>query len=272
MAELNYTGENNLDETIEFISTHTGGAAPDTGIILGTGLGGLVHDIEIKHRIDYENIPHFPLSTVESHHGNLIFGKISSHDAVIMQGRFHFYEGYSMPRVTYPIRLMQALGINTLLVSNACGALNPSFRAGDLMIMTDHINLFFDTPLKHTSLDKYNKRIYDRGLIRLAEAVALENNIPLKKGIYCALRGPCLETAAEYRLLRKLGGDVVGMSTIPEALMCSSDSIRVLGFSIITDVGFPDSLKPATITEILKTASEAEPKMTLLMKKILEKL
>lgn len=264
--------QNHLDETVNFILSRAGGPDPGIGIILGTGLGGLVHDIEIKYCLDYEDIPHFPLSTVESHHGNLIFGKISGHDAVIMQGRFHFYEGYSMSQVTYPVSVMRRLGIHTLLVSNACGALNPSFCAGDLMIMSDHINLFFDSPLKGNSFHTYNKRIYDRGLIGLAESVALENKIPVKKGIYCALRGPCLETAAEYRMLRKFGADVVGMSTIPEALQCSSGSIKVLGFSIITDIGFPDSLKPASITEILKTASEAEPKMTLLMKKILEKL
>ena len=264
--------KSHLDETIEFISSRTGGSDPGIGIILGTGLGGLVGDIQIKYNLDYGDIPHFPLSTVESHHGNLIFGKISGHDAVIMQGRFHFYEGYSMSRVTYPVNVMQKLGIHTLLVSNACGALNPAFSAGDLMIMSDHINLFFDTPLKRNSLNAFNKRIYDKDLIRLAESVALENKIPVKKGIYCALRGPCLETASEYRMLRKFGADVVGMSTIPEALQCSSGSIKVLGFSIVTDVGFPDSLKPASIFEILKTASEAEPKMTMLMKKILEKL
>lgn len=261
----------NADDSLSFIRKITGGFNPDTGIILGTGLGGLVKDAAVNHIIDYKEIPHFPVSTVESHHGNLIFGEISDKKVVIMQGRFHFYEGYSLTDVTYPVRIMEALGVKNLLVSNACGGLNPIYKRGDLMIMRDHINFLFDTPLKipcHVS----NKKVYDPGLISIAETAALENKINIRKGVYLALRGPCLETRAEYRVVRKLGADVVGMSTIPEALMAVNNKMRVLGLSIITDMGFPDTLKPAVLEEILEAAAEAEPKLTLLTRKILEKI
>jgi purine-nucleoside phosphorylase len=189
-----------------------------------------------------------------------------------MQGRFHYYEGYSLNQITYPIRIMRNLGIDTLLVSNACGALNPMYGKGDLMLMRDHINYLFDTPLKKTRTLAKNKRIYDESLIELAESIALENKIKVRQGVYCALRGPALETRAEYRMVRKMGADVVGMSTIPEALLSGANSMRVLGFSIVTDIGFPDTLKPAVLSEILETAAQAEPELTLLMKKIIERL
>jgi purine-nucleoside phosphorylase len=257
---------------MSFIKNHINDFSPEIGIILGTGLGGLVRDVDIRYKLDYKTIPHFPVSTVESHHGNLIFGSISNHRAVIMQGRFHYYEGYSLQEVTYPIRIMQKLGIHTLLVSNACGAVNPLYRRGDLMIMRDHINYLFDTPLKGSGMNFKNSGIYDRGLVKLAEAVAMENKIPVQKGVYCSFRGPSLETRSEYRMAQKMGADVVGMSTIPEALLSKSQGLKVLGFSIVTDVGFPDTLKPAHISEILETAAEAEPKLTLLMRKLIEKL
>jgi len=259
-------------ETLDYIQNHIKDFKPLIGIILGTGLGGLVRDVNIKYKLDYKLIPHFPVSTVESHHGNLIFGRLSSHDAVIMQGRFHYYEGYSVKQITYPVKIMQQLGIKALLVSNACGAVNPLFNKGDLMIMKDHINYLFDTPLKGSKLQVRNKKIYDESLIKLAEKTAIENNISVQKGVYCSLRGPTLETKAEYRMVRKMGADVVGMSTIPEALVSSTGNTSVLGFSIVTDVGFPDSLKPATLKEILEIAAEAEPKLTLLMRKIVEKI
>jgi purine-nucleoside phosphorylase len=261
-----------IENSLSFIRTRIGDFSPRTGIILGTGLGGLVRDVDIKFKIDYKDIPHFPVSTVESHHGNLIFGTISDHNAVIMQGRFHYYEGYLLNEVTYPIRIMQKLGATTLLVSNACGAVNPLYKRGDLMIMRDHINYLFDTPIRGSQVKLKNTRIYDSQLIKTAERVALENRIPVQKGVYCSFRGPSLETRAEYRMVRKMGGDVVGMSTIPEALQTRLQELKVLGFSIVTDLGFPDSLKPALITEILITAAEAEPKLTLLMKKLIEKL
>jgi purine-nucleoside phosphorylase len=261
-----------IENSLSFIRSRIENFSPRTGIILGTGLGGLVRDVDIKFKLNYKDIPHFPVSTVESHHGNLIFGTISNHNAVIMQGRFHYYEGYSLQEITYPISLMQKLGIDTLLVSNACGAVNPLYRRGDLMIMRDHINYLFDTPFKSSKVNFKNARIYNKQLIKVAEEVAIESKIPIQKGVYCSFRGPSLETKAEYRMVRKMGGDVVGMSTIPEALLSKSHGLRVLGFSIVTDIGFPDTLKPALITEILATASEAEPKLTLLMRKLIEKL
>ena len=261
-----------LDESLEYINNKINSFKPQIGIILGTGLGGLVKDVDIQYGLAYGSIPHFPVSTVEFHHGNLIFGSISGKNAVIMQGRFHYYEGYSMEEVTYPIRVMHKLGADTLLVSNACGAVNPLFKRGDLMIMRDHINFLFDTPLKRNHLKSSNKQFYNRELINIAEATALENEISVRKGVYCSLTGPTLETRAEYRMVRKMGGDVVGMSTIPEALLSGFFGFRVLGFSIITDLGLPDSLKPAVIEEIIETAAQAEPKLTLLMKKIIEKL
>ena len=261
-----------VKDSLSYIKNQIEDFLPEVGIILGTGLGGLVRDVRIKYKLDYKDIPHFPVSTVESHHGYLIFGSISNHRAVIMQGRFHYYEGYSLQEVTYPIRIMQKLGIHTLLVSNACGAVNPLYSKGDLMIMRDHINFIFDTPLKDSRVKLRNQEIYDRKLIQLAEEVAMENKIPVQKGIYCSFRGPSLETRSEYRMVRKMGADVVGMSTIPEALLSISLGLKVLGFSIVTDVGFPDTLKPALITEILETAARAEPKLTLLMKKLIKKL
>ncbi len=261
-----------IEESLKYIKEQISSYSTGIGIILGTGLGGLVRDVNIKYKLDYKDIPHFPVSTVESHHGNLIFGEISGNNAVIMQGRFHYYEGYSLQKVTYPIRIMQRLGIHTLLVSNACGAVNPLYQRGDLMIMRDHINYIFDTPVKGIKLKFSNSKIYDEKLIKTAETIAMENKIPVQKGVYCSLRGPCLETRSEYRMVRKMGADVVGMSTIPEALLSKTHGLRVLGFSIVTDVGLPDTLKPASIVEILETAAEAEPKLTLLMKKLIERI
>lgn len=267
-----YSHTDRITDSLSFIKNHINDFSPEIGIILGTGLGELVRDVKIKYKLDYKSIPHFPVSTVESHHGNLIFGFISNHSAVIMQGRFHYYEGYSLQEVTYPIRIMQRLGVNTLLVSNACGAVNPLYRRGDLMIMRDHINFLFDTPLKGSVMKSKNSRIYDEDLIKLASEVSIANKIPVQKGVYCSFRGPSLETRSEYRMVQKMGADVVGMSTIPEALLSKSHGLKVLGFSIVTDVGFPDTLKPALITEILKTAADAEPKLTLLMRRLIKKL
>jgi purine-nucleoside phosphorylase len=262
-----------LSESVEYILKKINGFSPEIGIILGTGLGGLVKDVNIRYEIEYNNIPHFPVSTVESHHGNLIFGEISGKNSVIMQGRFHYYEGYSMYEVTYPVNVMNSIGVKTLLVSNACGAVNPFYKKADLMIMKDHINFFFDSPVNGTDFLKHsNRKIYDDYLISLAEETALEFEIPVQKGVYFALRGPTLETVSEYRMVRKFGADVVGMSTIPEALVASTNSFRTLGLSIVTDVGLPDSLKPAVISEILEAAAEAEPKLTLLTKKVIEKI
>ena len=264
----------NVTETTSLINGITGGSLPAIGIILGTGLGGLVKDIHIEHKIDYKEIPHFPVSTVESHHGYLIFGNISGKSCVIMQGRFHYYEGYLHEDITYPIQIMASLGVKYLIVSNACGGLNPVFKKSDLMIMRDHINFHFTTPFHGWGgRHKYNnKHPYSYELIKLAEQVALENEIKVRKGVYLSLHGPCLETKVEYRMVRKFGADVVGMSTIPEALLAVNHDMKVLGFSIVTDMGLPDTLKPAVISEILETAAMAEPNLTMLTEKIIERI
>ena len=248
------------------------------GIILGTGLGGLVHEIEIEHTIEYADIPHFPLSTVESHKGRLIFGKISGNDVVVMQGRFHFYEGYSMRQITYPVRVMKKLGVEILLVSNACGGMNPLYRRGDLMIMVDHINLLGDNPLIGPNEDEFGPRFpdmsepYNLGLIALAEKVALDKKIKVQKGVYVAVPGPNLETKAEYRFLRGIGADVVGMSTVPENIAANHMGMKVLGFSIVTDECFPDKLEKVNVEDIIAAANDAEPKMTSIMKEVIERL
>jgi purine-nucleoside phosphorylase len=263
----------NAAQTAQCINDITRGSHPSIGIILGTGLGGLVKDIHIKYKIDYKDIPYFPASTVESHHGYLIFGSISGKSCVIMQGRFHYYEGYSHDDITYPVRVMSSLGVKYLIVSNACGGLNPVFRKSDLMIMRDHINFHFTTPFHgNGSLRFNNKQPYSKELIKLAESAALDNEIKLRKGVYLSLHGPCLETRVEYRMARKFGADVVGMSTIPEALLAVNHDMKVLGLSIVTDMGLPDTLKPAVISEILEAAAAAEPNLTLLTEKIIGRI
>ena len=266
-----------IKETLEVIRKVTG-EEYEVGIILGTGLGGLTQEIEIEHSIDYKDLPHFPLSTVESHSGKLIFGKLGGKNIVAMQGRFHFYEGYSMRQITYPVRVMKFLGVKTLLVSNACGGMNPLFRRGDIMLIVDHINLLGDNPLIGPNEDELGPRFpdmsepYSEELIKLAEEIALENGIKVQKGVYVAVPGPNLETKAEYRFLRAIGADVVGMSTIPENIVANHMGMKVLGISIITDECFPDSLKPVNVEEIIATAMEAEPKMTAIMKQVVQKL
>lgn len=262
-----------IKKTIEYIKNIVKDKY-DVGIILGTGLGGLVKFINIDHVIDYSDIPEFPVSTVESHHGKLIFGKLSGKEIIAMQGRFHYYEGYSHERVTYPVHVMKKLGVKFLIASNACGALNPEFCKTDLMILTSHINLHFTSPLIGTGFKGKSDaaHYYSPRLIELAEQTAIENSIDIKKGVYASVQGPALETKSEYRMIRKFGGDVVGMSTIPEVIVAHKLGIESLGFSIITDEGFPDTIEVAILENILKAASIAEPKMTLLIKKIIEKL
>ncbi|MCZ7603708.1 MAG: purine-nucleoside phosphorylase [Melioribacteraceae bacterium] len=266
-----------INETLEVIRKHTKDEY-EIGIILGTGLGGLVKEIKIDYEIEYGDLPHFPISTVESHHGKLIFGSIENKKVVAMQGRFHYYEGYTMKQITYPVRVMKFLGVKTLLVSNACGGMNPIYKRGDVMLMLDHINLLGDNPLIGPNEDDLGPRFpdmsepYNLELIELAEQVALENKIKLHKGVYVAVPGPNLETKAEYRFLRGIGADVVGMSTIPENIVANHMGMRVLGFSIITDECFPDSLKAVNVEEIIAAAMEAEPKMTKIMKEVINKL
>jgi len=266
-----------LNETLDVIRTKTD-KDYRIGIILGTGLGGLVKDMEIEYEFNYSELPHFPLSTVESHHGKLLFGKIEGNDVVVMQGRFHFYEGYSMKEITYPVRLMKLLGVKFLLVSNAGGGMNPIFKLGDLMIIEDHINLLGDNPLIGKNENSLGPRFpdmsepYSQALIELAEKAALDNKIKIQKGVYVAVPGPSLETRAEYRFLRSTGADVVGMSTVPENIVANHMGMQALGISIITDECFPDALKPIDVTKIISTANEAEPKMTTIFKEVIKKL
>ncbi len=266
-----------INETLEVIKKYTADKYP-VGIILGTGLGGLVKDITIEHEIDYADLPHFPLSTVESHKGKLIFGTIGDKKVVAMQGRFHYYEGYTMQQITYPVRVMKYLGVETLLVSNACGGMNPLFRRGDVMLMVDHINMLGDNPLIGPNEEELGPRFpdmseaYDSSLLSLAEEVALENKVKVQKGVYVAVPGPNLETKAEYRFLRAIGADVVGMSTIPENIVANHMGMKVLGISIITDECFPEALEPVDVSQIIATAMNAEPKMTLIMKEVIKRM
>lgn len=240
---------------------------PEIGIILGTGLGSLVDGIDMQGTVNYERIPHFPVSTVESHHGRFLFGNLSGKRVVCMQGRFHYYEGYSFRQITFPIRVMKRLGIETLIVSNASGGLNPNFSSGDIMLMTDHINFFPGNPLIGPHDDSWGTRfpdlfeVYDREYVKIAREVALDQKLRLQEGVYLAVAGPNLETAAEYRAFRILGADAVGMSTIPEVLVARQQGNRVLAFSIITDMGLPDNMHPCTLEEVIKIAGTAEPKL-----------
>ncbi len=250
---------------------------PEVGIILGTGLGGLVSEIEVRCEIPYPDIPHFVSSTVETHSGRLLLGRLSGRNVAAMQGRFHYYEGYSMQEITFPVRVMKALGANTLVVSNACGGMNPMWNKGDLMVIEDHINLLGDNPLIGPNHESLGPRFpdmsepYARELITLAEEIALAEGIVLRKGVYAAVAGPNLETRAEYRFLRAVGADVVGMSTVPEVIVAVHSGMRILGVSIITDLCLPDALEPADINEIIKVAGQAEPKLTRLISRVLER-
>ncbi len=248
-------------------------AAPKVGIILGTGLGALAHEIKDQTVIPYGKIPHFPLSTVESHAGELVFGKLGNTPVVAMKGRFHRYEGYTLQQVTFPVRVMKALGIQYLLVSNACGGMNRAYNPGDLMIIEDHVNLMGDNPLIGKNDDRLGPRWpdmvepYSRELIALAEKIAWEKRIAVQKGVYVAVTGPNLETRAEYRWLSTFA-DVVGMSTVPEVVVAVHEGLKVLGISVVTDKCVADLLEPADIQKIIKHAQEAEPKLTILMKEV----
>ncbi len=266
-----------IEDAVSFLRSRTS-MEPPIGIILGTGLGGLAREIKAEVVIDYGDIPHFPVSTVESHHGKLIFGTLAGKHVVAMQGRFHYYEGYSMQQVTFPVRVMKFLGVRTLLISNAAGGMNPQFSRGSIMIITDHINLQGDNPLIGQNDDALGPRFpdmsepYSRELIALAEQTALELRIRVERGVFVAVPGPNLETRAEYRFLRFIGADAVGMSTVPENIVANHMGIRVLGFSIITDECFPDALQPANVAEIIAVAGKTEPHLTAIMKGVVERL
>ncbi|WP_397547538.1 purine-nucleoside phosphorylase [Rhodothermus marinus] len=249
---------------------------PRLGIILGTGLGELAREIEAETTLPYDEIPHFPLSTVESHHGRLIIGHLSGVPVYALQGRFHLYEGYTPRQVTFPVRVLATLGIDTLFISNAAGGMNPLFRRGDLMLITDHINLQGQNPLVGPNVDEWGPRFpdmsepYDPELRRLAEEKALELGIKLQQGVYVAVLGPNLETKAEYRFLRLIGADAVGMSTVPEVIVARHMNLRVMAVSVITDECFPDALEPLSLEAVLAAAAEAEPRLTRLMKAVVE--
>jgi len=251
---------------------------PSVAIILGTGLGGLAEEIVLEIAIPYEEIPGFPLSTVESHAGRLLLGRLGGKPVVAMQGRFHRYEGYDLGQVTYPVRVLHALGAETLIVSNACGGMHPLWSPGDLMLIADHINLLGENPLVGPNDDRLGPRFpdlsaaYDPGLRALARAAALELGITLREGVYVAVAGPNLETRAEYRMLRGLGADVVGMSTVPEVIVANHAGMRVLGLSIVTDQCLPDALEPASIDRIIETARGAEPSLRRLVARVVEQL
>ena len=251
---------------------------PLVGIILGTGLGTLADKIEDKAAVPYSEIPHFPVSTVEGHAGELVFGRLAGVETVVMSGRVHYYEGYSMKEVTFPVRVLRALGCRYLVLSNAAGGMNPLYRAGDIVITVDHINLMGDNPLIGPNEDELGPRFpdmsepYDRNLIEIAEETALDERILVHKGVFVAVAGPNLETAAEYRFLRIIGADLVGMSLVPEDIVAVHAGLKVLAFSVVMDLCFPDSLEPADIQKILKTAAEAEPKLTRLVMGVLRRL
>jgi len=251
---------------------------PEVGVILGTGLGGLAERISVEREVPYGQIPGFPLSTVETHAGKLLLGRLGGRPVVAMQGRFHRYEGYDLQQVTFPVRVMHALGARVLVVSNACGGMNPLWAPGDLVLLSDHINLLGDNPLVGPNDERLGPRFpdmsapYDPELRALARAVALELGIGLREGVYVSVAGPNLETRAEYRMLRALGADVVGTSTVPEVIVAGHQGMRAVGVSIITDQCLPDALEPAEIGRIIATASRAEPELTRLITTLVERL
>ena len=246
-----------VDEAAAHISPKIGHSVP-VGIILGTGLGKLAEEIRLKTAIPYHEIPHFPVSTVESHEGKMLIGTLEDRNVAVMQGRFHYYEGYTLQEVTFPVRVMKELGVRYLLVSNVAGGLNPLYREGDLMLMVDHINLLGDNPLRGINEPTLGPRFpdmsepYSRELTAMVMEVAMENNISLNRGVYAAITGPSLETRAEYRYLRQIGADVIGMSTVPENIVANQCGMKVMGVTIVSDLCFPESLKPATIITPLK--------------------
>ncbi|MXV17493.1 purine-nucleoside phosphorylase [Hufsiella ginkgonis] len=261
--------------TAGYIKKRVGDFEPEIGIILGTGLGGLVDDIEISHKLMYANIPGFPISTVEFHSGRLIFGTLSGKRVVAMQGRLHYYEGYSMQQITFPVRVMKMLGITRLFVSNASGSLNPGFSTGDLMVIRDHINLQPENPLRGSNYDEFGPRFpdmnvpYDEDMIQKALTIAASNNITCHQGVYVSVSGPNLETRSEYKYLRIIGGDAVGMSTVPEVIVARHMGLPVFAISVLTDEGFHEVLKPVSLEEIIRVATEAEPKMTTILKELI---
>lgn len=263
-----------IKETASYLKSRMS-TQPETAIILGTGLGSLVNEITDKYEIEYEEIPNFPISTVEGHSGKLIFGKLGQKDIMAMQGRFHYYEGYSMKEVTFPVRVMKELGIKTLFVSNASGGMNPNFEIGDLMIITDHINQFPEHPLRGKNLygDRFPdmSEAYSKELINKAKEIAKEKNIKVQEGVYVGTQGPTFETPAEYKLFRIMGGDAVGMSTVPEVIVANHCNINVFGMSIITDLGVEGKIVEVSHEDVQKAANAVQPLMTDIMRELINR-
>lgn len=266
-----------INEAVSFLQDKVN-TKPEFGIILGTGLGGLVNEIEISHEVSYEDIPHFPVSTVESHSGKLIFGTLGGKKVVAMQGRFHFYEGYTMQEVTFPVRVLKMLGINRLFVSNASGGVNPDFEVGEIMILEDHIDFFPGNPLIGKNIDDLGPRfpdmsdVYDKDMIVKAKEVANQEGIKVSTGVYLGLTGPTLETPAEYRMIRTLGADAVGMSTVPEIIVARHMDLPCFAISIVTDLGVPGKIKKVSVADVISVANRQEPKMTTILKELITKL
>lgn len=263
-----------IQETTDFLKKRVS-RRPEVGIVLGTGLGNLAAQITEKEEIAYEDIPNFPVSTVEGHKGKLIIGMLGNNLVLAMQGRFHYYEGYDMKQVTFPIRVMHAFGIKTLFLSNAAGGMNPAFEIGDLMIISDHINLFPEHPLRGKNYSELGARFpdmseaYDKRLIAKAEEIAGKNNIQVQKGIYVGTQGPTFETPAEYNYFRIIGGDAVGMSTVPEVIVAHHCGMRTFAISIITDLGVPEKIIEVTHEEVQQIANNVQPHMTLIMRELI---
>lgn len=253
-------------------------ASPEVGIILGTGLGGLVNEIEIIDSIPYTEIPNFPVSTVDGHAGRLIYGKLGDKEILAMQGRFHYYEGYDMKEVTFPVRVIKFVGVKNLFVSNASGGLNPDWHVGEIVLLTDHINFFPEHPLRGKNINELGPRFpdmskpYSQRLRNKAKLIALENNIDVKEGVYVGVSGPTFETPAEYKMFRILGGDIVGMSTVPEVIVARHMDMRVFGISIVTDSGVPGEIVEISHEEVQEVAMKAEPKMTLIMRDLIKSI
>lgn len=266
-----------IKEAADFILQRIGDFTPEAGVILGTGLGGLVKEIDIEFSFDYQDLPHFPVSTVETHKGKLLLGTIEGKSVIVMQGRFHHYEGYDLKEVVFPVRVMKLLGIKNLFVSNAAGGINPNFQKGDLMIISDHINQFPGNPLIGKNIDELGGRFpdmsepYNQKMIAMALDISKQFNLNTKKGVYVGVPGPMLETPAEYKFLRVIGADAVGMSTIPEVIAARHMDIPCFACSIITDICHGE-IKPVDISEIIAIAMKAEPKLTTLIKNLIQKV
>lgn len=264
-----------IGETVGYIQQKIGDFKPEVGIVLGTGLGGLVKDIEISHQLMYAHIPNFPVSTLEFHSGKLIFGILNNKRVVAMQGRLHYYEGYSMQEITFPIRVLKLLGIEKLFVSNAAGSLNPVIRKGDLVFIEDHISLLPESPLRGSNNEDWGPRFpdmsepYNKDFIAEALKIANTHNISVHKGVYVSAPGPNLETKAEYRYMRIIGGDIVGMSTVPEVIVANHMGLPVFAVSVVTDEGFHEHLEVVSIEDIIEVANAAEPKMTYILKELI---